>query len=241
MSDDNFPGLTKTCAICGKAKPLSSFLQMTSREGSLYGTICSVCRKAEAEKAKLAEGDTRRDTGRTIDARTRVKSEADKKEQLEKARDADIEESKTDTLDKTKIIDKKDIKAKEERKHHNSFLSGRSFLGQTKTEKTKVDIAAKAIEIEDQHIQYTSETIKQTESSKEERQIKGIDTTVAYQGSQTGFQEKHRRLVELTSWMGDTPMLRNIKRAMAEKTGKNTENTPTPTDEPSGPKSRGRG
>lgn len=238
MSDDGFPGLMKTCSICGKQKPLSSFLQMTSKESSLYGTICSTCRKAEAEKAKLGEAGSR-ETGRTIDARARVKSEADKKEKLEKERHADIEESKSETLDKTKLIDKNETKAKEARKHHNSFLSGRSFLGQTKTEKTKADIAAKAVEIEDQHIQNTSETIKQTESSKEERQIKGIDTTVAYQGSQTGFQEKHRRLVELTSWMGDTPMLRNIKRAMAEKTGKGVENTPTPTDEPSGPKSRG--
>lgn len=212
---------------------------MSDKNETLYGNVCSDCRKTDAEnKLKGDDGDSRRDTGRTIDARTRVKSEADKKEQIEKAQDNAIAEQKSDTHDKSKLTEKKEIKTAQERKHRESFFLGRSFL--TTTDKTKKDaaMAAKAIQTEDQAVQNETENTQQLQANKEERQTKNIDTTVAFQGAQTGFQEKHRRLMELTSWMGDTPMIRNIKRAMNQQTGK--DNTPTPTDEPKGPSRRNR-
>lgn len=235
MSNPNFPSLTKTCAACGKRKPISSFLVMTDEKGALYGNICGDCQKAEMAKG-TEEGSDRSETGRTIDSKARIKSEADKREKIEKERDAEIKESQTQNSDDLKISEKKQTREQSERKIRDaSFLNRSSFLN-TKNQK-ETALIAREIELTEQQEQNIAENTKQAEMSKDERQIKNIDTTIASQGTQTGFQEKHRRLFELTSWMGDTPMIRNIKQALGEQSPKDFTQAP---EEPKGPSSRGR-
>lgn len=98
MNKSPHTSLTKMCGSCGQQKPLTAFLYMSSTEGSTYGNICSSCRKAGKDKLKapsLEDGSGTSTTGNKIDAKTKVKTDLDKKQQF-----ASVEEAYHEEMDK---------------------------------------------------------------------------------------------------------------------------------------------
>ena len=83
--------LTKICSNCGQRKPLSAFMQQVGSHS--YGNICSACRKTVLENPpKDTEESTRSTTGLKIDAKTKVKDAADKREALKQIEESYIDE-----------------------------------------------------------------------------------------------------------------------------------------------------
>lgn len=127
--------ITKTCSVCGQQKPLAAFLQLGGgQQGDMYGNICSSCRKTaleEAKRPKEAEEGTRSTTGLTIDSKTKVKIETDKK-QLRKETEELHEEERDEKVEKeVQLTDKKEKIAKGEKNHRESYIERRSFLDST--------------------------------------------------------------------------------------------------------------
>jgi DNA-binding protein H-NS len=117
--------LSKTCSSCGLIKPLAAFLQMAGSVGAIYGNICSTCRKANIDKAKspsVDEGSSTSSTGNKIDAKTKVKTDIDKKLLREYVEDLHQEEREDKQEAKDIRSQKIKVKAEKELKHREGYL-----------------------------------------------------------------------------------------------------------------------
>jgi hypothetical protein len=122
--------LTKTCSVCGQQKPLSAFLQLAGpKQGTVYGNICSACRKTQVENAapREPEEETKSTTGVKIDGKAKVQTEVENRE-LRKQADEDYFE-KRDEKDEKQVINTEKINtiAKNEKKHRDSFIGTHRF------------------------------------------------------------------------------------------------------------------
>ena len=122
--------LTKLCSSCGQRKPLSAFLQVAGSHS--YGNICASCRKtALADEGR--EESTRSTTGAKIDAKTKVKEAADKREALKQIEENYFDER--DQKEETSINRKQKIAhaSDKEKMHRKNFLEKHSFLDNKKS------------------------------------------------------------------------------------------------------------
>lgn len=127
------PTLSKICTNCGQQKPLSAFLEMTEAHGTVYGSICSACRKTallleENRRKTDAEGSTTTESGHKIDAKTKLHSDIDKRELVEKTEkeyhaERDINETLT-----IEQLEKKSEQEHLQRKFRENFLKRNSFI-----------------------------------------------------------------------------------------------------------------
>lgn len=129
------PTLMKTCASCGLSKSLSAFLQVTGPEGTTYTNICADCRKTtltSSSDQKERDETTTSDTSHTIDTKSKVKSDTEKRDlrkQVEEDYFADREE---DQKVQVKITEKKQTHVENEKAHREDFLKKNTFLDSTK-------------------------------------------------------------------------------------------------------------
>ncbi len=137
------PPLMKTCAACGLSKSLSAFLQVTGPEGTTYTNICATCRKAQMESPSgqnERDESTTSDTSHTIDSKTKVKSDTEKRDLRKQVEEDYFEEREKDQLIDEKVIEKQQSFHKDEKKHRDSFLKKSVFLNNKNipTDATKV-------------------------------------------------------------------------------------------------------
>lgn len=124
------PSITKTCSSCGLSKPLSAFLQVSGPEGSTYTNICSTCRKTQADAPTTTEKDdsTTSDTSHTIDSKSKVKADTDKRDLNKQIEENYFDEREQDELIQAKSIEKKGFQVKNEKEHRETYLKKSSFL-----------------------------------------------------------------------------------------------------------------
>jgi len=116
--------LTRTCSACGQQKPLSAFLEISSR-GTKYGNICAACRGA-------GKGTTLPDKGSDehnvlelklrIGAKERLQKEIDQKRKAEALKQNNIQEQKKRDFLINEKKDSKDRKEQSEKKHREFYL-----------------------------------------------------------------------------------------------------------------------
>lgn len=185
------PSLTKTCSSCGIQKPLSAFLQLTDKNGTTYGNICSTCRHANKENAPTEkEGSTRSDTELTltIDAKARAQYEIDHVQHHQQEEDEYSEEREKQESLEINRIEKKEQLVKSEKKIRETLLGKRSFLSSDKkTDAQK--IAEKKFLLQAQGIEQTN---KLEAAAKEEQKEKDIDFTAPVEDTRFGKKEKHK-------------------------------------------------
>ena len=144
------PTLTKLCIQCGQRKPLSAFLQLSESQGAIYGDICLTCRKANQENPKIKEKEesTSSTTGFKIDSKSKTHDDIDKRQKHQNTET--LYHQERDEKKKKQLIQEQkiQIKAKEEKKHRQSFLTRRPFLD--KSNKPSTDPAPAAVESEQQ-------------------------------------------------------------------------------------------
>lgn len=124
------PSLTKTCSSCGLNKPLSAFLQVSGPEGSTYTNICSTCRKTHPEGLKVPDQDesTTSDTSHSIDSKSKVKADTDKRDLSKQIEENYFDEREKTELTQVKQIEKKGFLSKNEKEHRETYLKKGSFL-----------------------------------------------------------------------------------------------------------------
>lgn len=152
--------LTKICSSCGIQKPLAAFLQLGGEQGATYGNICSYCRKTEIEKERKrksdAEGGASSFSGHTIDSKTKVKSDIDKKAHRDHIDELNEEESEKDELIKEKTIEKVGTKAKEEKEHRESYLDKRTTVDSKESVKSVTQQLVARKEAEEKKVNFSA-------------------------------------------------------------------------------------
>lgn len=226
MSQQNQPNLTKTCINCGLHKPLSAFLEMSSSEGTVYGNICSTCRKTaleEMEKRKKAdaEGSSTSESGKKIDGKMKVQTTADNRDLINRTNEEYHAERKLDEEINENKQQSDFKKEATQKKHHKDFLQKSSFLG------TNTKPASKATAAQQQQAnvaQGNEKSANQTVQRKEERIMKEFDTTVAHQGDQTGQSKfkahANRPLMEFLARISSAPIGKNVNQVKAASENK---------------------
>lgn len=122
MSNREF--LTRTCIVCSVEKPLSAFLQITGKQGTVYGAICFSCRSAgKTEKAKPHD-DERSSTssGMRIGAKQRLEIEQKQKQEYrerEQKREEHAKKHEQVSLNTAERIEKQE---KAEKDHRELFI-----------------------------------------------------------------------------------------------------------------------
>jgi hypothetical protein len=165
--------LLKTCQICGLKKPLTAFLQLSAKHGTVYGSTCSACRKTKEETESTEETTSSQSDYRIghkeklvhdIDRLERYKQ---KEEDYHKERD-EAEEEQLYHLDKTEIHQKKEKEHRsklesENKKPIKPIGTERSFFGgveQTARE-ARIDLSVPVIDTAIPKIKHQSVIFKQ--------------------------------------------------------------------------------
>jgi hypothetical protein len=119
--------ITKTCIICGLAKPMNAFLQIQGPEGTSYGNTCSTCRGSSVgKKVIIPENEEERSssssTGLKIDAKSKMQSDLEKKDAAQKQKELDKEErvKLEDSVDDK--LETKEQKLQAEKKHREEYI-----------------------------------------------------------------------------------------------------------------------
>ena len=191
------PHLLKMCNTCGERKPLAAFLQLAGSSGTTYGNTCATCRSINAHKEdtpKDSHESTSSTIGYKIDAKAKLHSEIDKKQQHQHTEELYREEKEKAEHKKVKIRQKIRKHESEQRKHRQTYLDKSSFIKeQTKTDRERLT-----------QTKIQSEARIKGEATKHEEKLKTIDLTAPYQPSQTGAQLKHQGAIfnQFKSWLG---------------------------------------
>lgn len=214
--------LTKTCSSCGEIKPLAAFLHLGA-DGTQYGSICSACRKANANSSPVQEQDesTRSTTRKTIDSKSKVASDKSKwehwhstEEQYHEDRDASEELA-------NKQDEKAEIVKKDERKHRE-VIKNRTFLDLGKRADKGISETRQQVERTVQQASNTRSTnekdqIRKEEATREEMRQAEVDFGGSFQDTHIA-KEKYVRSSVFNSykqWLGNSGIVKNAERAGA--------------------------
>jgi hypothetical protein len=117
------PNLTKTCSICGLQKPLTAFLQLAGKQGTIYGDVCGSCRKTAAEMEENAKdgGARQHESKLTIDDKAKSQMDKDKIEKLHQAEESDEAYREKTQSEFTKTEQKKLSSAELDKKRRGFF------------------------------------------------------------------------------------------------------------------------
>lgn len=113
--------LLKTCQICGLQKPLAAFLQLSDQQGTVYGNICSHCRKKQAESAEEIETTTSK-TDNRIGHEQKVALDLEKREHSKQKRENYYKERDEAEEEQLSHLDKIDTHQKSEKKHRQEYI-----------------------------------------------------------------------------------------------------------------------
>src|SRR3990167_5377681 len=125
---------TRVCTSCGLKKPLSAFLQISGREGTRYGSICSTCRgtgvkeKTTTDARDDSQGSSTQLKNR-IGAKEKIYAEMEQKRQLDTLKELYREDTKKrDTLliQKTQSFE---IRERSDKDRRNSYLDAKKTPG----------------------------------------------------------------------------------------------------------------
>lgn len=121
--------LMKTCSNCGQRKPLSAFLQISGPEGSTYTNICAACRKTTlaSDINREKDGTTSSDTSHTIDTKSKVKADTEKRDLNKQIEEQYFEEREENQQTQIKQIDKKEKYVRSEKEHRETYLKKNIF------------------------------------------------------------------------------------------------------------------
>ena len=121
--------LMKTCASCGQRKPLSAFLQISGPEGSTYTNICAACRKTTLASYKKREkdGTTTSDTSHTIDTKSKVKADTEKRDLSKQIEEEYFEDREENQQTAIKQIDITEKHIRSEKEHRETYLKKNIF------------------------------------------------------------------------------------------------------------------
>lgn len=237
--------LVRTCSVCGQAKPLSAFLQISGSQGTVYGTICAPCKSITKEKkpATPEEGRDSTTAGNRIGAKQKADIEKKQKLTFQELERIHIDKR----LERDKLSSKKEEKIDQikqyEQKHRQTYLEQKkSFLDNKKAPDSK-QAATKDQAI--QKIQTTTTSQRQqysvTESKNREvaNALETILTTLNMQrpfvpGQSWEMNKNPEFLKKLFALMGGNPLLAEPIRRMLSKNSalssranqNNTNNTP---------------
>lgn len=214
------PNLLKTCSSCGLQKPLAAFLQLTESQGTVYGTICGDCRKAQMHKVKTPKEQdefSTSSTGTKIDSKARVHDSIEKKEKQKKSGEVEKEREKTKSKKEKQRIQKIITVEKEEKEHRKTYLERGSFLSDTQNKVAHQRAFEEKIKIEQDS---KLEAIKQDQ----EKTSINLGSGVAYQPSQTGAQIKYTQghFLGFKKWLGfSAPITRSLESSAQTAEQKN--------------------
>ncbi len=196
----NNPYLTKICASCGQQKSLTAFSQLAGPQGKMiYGNICAACRKAALEKlgkSKDSDDGTASTTEHTIDAKTKVQGEANKRELRKHIDELNQEEKEKIEEIKLNFIEKRQQIATKE-KDHRDLLQKRSVFSHQSTGKTAEAKVVGGVE----------------QAAKEGR----IDLTNGFRDTEVAGKSKYNSAIfqQFKQWLGDAaPIVGNAKKML---------------------------
>ncbi|HEX4046126.1 MAG TPA: hypothetical protein VHZ76_10730 [Gammaproteobacteria bacterium] len=221
MSKPNL-ALSKTCASCGQQKPLSAFLQLNAKKGTIYGNICSSCRKANMEKVETTqetEDSTTPHATHTIDSKSKVYQENQNKQQFEK-KELEKEVSRQETDDIKTQKDEKTLTTATEERRQRGFLEKQSFLHHNKAAQENMTRGLSAREAE---LAFVPIDRREQEKTADRAQF----------GEQFGKNVFDVELNKFLSWLGPTPMAKRLQNQQKAKTATAAPTAENTTQEPS--------
>lgn len=220
MSKQEQTAISKICTNCGQLKPLSAFLEMSDNQGTVYGTVCSSCRKtaleaAEQRKKTDAEGSTTSESGKRIDTKSKVHDAIDKREQAERTEKEYYAERESDEMLSEEVSDSKKQTELAQKKHRETFLKKRTFLSEPRT--TPASSQAQPSSKENQVANNNQVIAQETHQTKEETLKTGFDYSVGQQqGATTRFSgDSFLRFRQQV--MGFAPVAKNANQTTSDK------------------------
>jgi hypothetical protein len=203
---------------------------MSGAQASAYGNICSTCRKTALENAEIRKktdaegGSTSIESGHKLDAKTKVHSAIDMREERERIEKEYHEERKIDENTSSDIHETKKEIETHHKKHRDEFLKNRHFLSGDRKAPAPSITPAKSTDEAALTSKNNASSVETTESKFEERKKTEHDFTVAHQGQQIAGQIRFsgQAYQQFRQWLGNSaPIVRNLNQTLKEVAPKN--------------------
>ncbi|OGT45597.1 MAG: hypothetical protein A3E83_04070 [Gammaproteobacteria bacterium RIFCSPHIGHO2_12_FULL_41_20] len=221
--------LSRMCTVCGQQKPLSAFLQFGA-QGATYGVICADCRGIAKPTAKDKDDYSTSTTSVTINTKTKVQQELDKKHFLQRLKNIHQKDKKKKEKTGTEKLEKTEHIEKAEKRHREDYIEGRkkeSFLG---TFNKRGEIQKQATAIQTRHTEaaiakvrisdQTALQARHTEAAIEhEQRVTSIDLVGPYYDPQFSEIKYHSPIFQqFRTWLGSSaPITRTIEQMLRNK------------------------
>lgn len=216
--------ITRICSVCGVEKPIAAFLQISSKQGTHYGFVCSTCRSmgkmTKPTPAPTEDESTTASTDKRIGAKERLYIEQEKQRYLKELKELHIKEAKKREQNTTDKTEQTELKEKAEKEHRKYYIEGnkiQGFLGQKRiaaplVPDTTIEHIAKQDYANQRERQSHIETITLQDLIKQELQV-SLDFSKPYVAGQTDrpqFQSGPFVQYLLRS-RADSPLLRTLQ------------------------------
>ena len=194
--------LSKKCASCGIERPLNSFLILKTQVGAQYGNICASCRQVQAKQDNPAKQDIDDASGtvdrHTIDNKTMVAIERDKKKQQKETETRDFEESIQTEEEKNLALEKKTTINAEEKKHRQAFLDSKP-IKQSLVRTKEQPLSQKN---QDQQSHLIKDT-QQKEHEKTQQEINELNLNTSLSGPTDRLKHQSTTFKHFLAWAGE--------------------------------------
>lgn len=235
----NHKQVTRICSSCGIEKPLSAFLQISETQGTVYGSLCAICRASgKTNKAEPKPSDDERttvSTGIRIGSKEKVYSSKEQKRQIKNIRELFQKEIKK----REEIVGQKiqgiELKEKAEKEHRKFYLEGKQkqgFLGKKLPAQQQTITADKTQESQQRvtnEKERAIESQRQEDIIRQELQITSLDFSIPFiepQTHQAKFQSD--TFLKFKSWLGSSaPIVRTLEMLYGKKQPASQPTSPT--------------
>ncbi len=207
----NQPQIKRICSICGIEKPIVAFLQITGKQGTVYGTVCASCRAME-RKQSTSPPDEDHSTASTegrIGAKEKAQIDQKKYTQLKELKELYIKEAKKQAEKNIVKTEEKDLKQKAELKHRTYIETKQiqSFLNQGRADHPKDNVAERDVKQQEQtrNLQENQQqqVVRQEDIVKQEIQMTSVDfSKPVVQGQTTQLRFQSDTFKKFKSWLG---------------------------------------
>jgi len=214
--------LLKSCASCGKPKPLTAFLQMTGPQGAIYGNICASCRSAQAKAPVEKEPDdrtTRSTIGLKIDAKAKEQAQKEDKTLREHKQEAHQEERKKKELTQAAKTEKTEAQAKDTKTRQEMFLDARQRMAalskKSSAEKKPQDGTQARIHQQTETSEREAKYRNIESGLREEEKLTKPDFGNIYIDPQTGAEVRYAQssvFQQYREWLGSSAHIRTFER-----------------------------
>lgn len=195
---------SRVCIACSTEKPLAAFLQITGKQGTIYGSICSACRTKTTKIKTTDREEGSGGSGFRIDSKNKTRAEIEAKRKLTEIKERDKQDAAKKEEGKAEKTKRTEVTIKSEKEHRKNYIEPKqSFLNFP----AKPSLAAQDPIVKQKQTHVESKRISDNQTLEKTREHQTKAEEVNFSHLSIDSQAKYRSEVfkRFQTWLKGTP------------------------------------